>query len=176
MPSYKFSIDSHIIVQAENEQEAWEELPTSIKVSASDLDCTLVSTEALDTDAVEAEPKKVSKKFICNRTGHNALLLSTLEGYLFTNPDLDEDLYFMEVKLNISDEAVAEARQIFDKQEIPENFSNDKELLAFVKKDIDEPIADYEAFKKLDVVFADEWEYDQAVLMAVLYMQWVGGM
>lgn len=174
MPSYKFSIDSNLIVHAENEQEAWEKLALTIKESASDLDCTLISTEALDTDEVEAEPKKVSKNFVCTRTGHNALLLSTLEDYLFTHPEIDEDLFLMEVKLNVSDEAVAEARQIFDKQEIPENFSNDKELTAFVKKDIDGFAIDYEAFKKLDVVFADEWEFDQAVLMAVLYMQWVG--
>ena len=174
MPSYKFSIDSNLIVHAENEQEAWEKLALTIKESASDLDCTLISTEALDTDEVEAEPKKVSKNFVCARTGNNALFLSTIEGYLFTNPDLDEDLYFMEVKLNVSEAAVAEAREIFNNQEIPENFSNDKELSEFIKKDFEDLIDDYEALAKLAVVFEDEWEFDQAVLMAVLYMQWVG--
>ena len=82
----------------------------------------------------------------------------------------------MEVKLNVSDAAVAEAREIFNNQEIPENFSNDKELSEFIKKDFEDFGVDDGAFAKLAVVFEDEWEFDQAVLMAVLYMQWVGDM
>lgn len=130
---------------------------------------------SIDSNSL-VEAKQVSPNFVCERTGKNDLVISALDDYLFTNSDLDEDLYLFEVKLNVSDKAIMEAKLLYNdgNVQIPENYSTDKELESFVRKEIEDSDLDYAGFKKLDAVYAKEWEFDQAVLMALLYLHWVG--
>lgn len=69
----------------------------------------------------------------------------------------------------ISQASFMEAKDLFDKKEIPFNFSNNKELQDFSTKSLKENEVDSETYDKiigqLDLLYL---EYDEAVLLGVL--------
>ena len=104
----------------------------------------------------------------CNRT-HERVTLSPNKDYIFYNATLDEDLYRFETYVKCSDEAKAEALEIIKNGVIPDNFSNNTELQAFVSNYLNCHHFHLDSFKKLEVLKQDKLEYDEAVLLSILY-------
>lgn len=104
----------------------------------------------------------------CIRT-HERVTLSPNKDYIFYNPSLDEDLHRFETYVNCSDEAKAEALEIIKNGVIPDNFSNNAELQAFVSNYLQCHYFHLDSFKKLAVLQQDKLEYDEAVLLSILY-------
>lgn len=69
----------------------------------------------------------------------------------------------------ISQAAFIEAKELFDKKEIPINYSNNKELQDFTIKSLEEKQVDSETYDnivgQLDLLYL---EYDEAVLLGTL--------
>lgn len=104
----------------------------------------------------------------CTRT-HERVTLSPNKDYIFYNSSLDEDLYRFETYVKCSDEAKAEALEIIKEGVIPDNFSNNAELQAFVANYLKCQHFNLDSFKKLEVLKQDKLEYDEAVLLSILY-------
>lgn len=105
----------------------------------------------------------------CSRSGET-VSLSSSPTYPFTNTSLDEDLFFFETKLNTSLTSKEEAKDLFLKKAIPSNFSNDKQLQLFVSNYLKHKTLDLSSFKELDVLKSKELEYDEAVLLSILWI------
>ena len=105
---------------------------------------------------------------LCLRT-NNRVAVSPVATYSFYDAELDEDLYMIETYLDVSQDAKDEAKSLKEQRCVPENFSNDSQLSAFIDSYL--KTGDYELaeFKKLDVLRQDYLEYDQAVLLATMY-------
>lgn len=109
--------------------------------------------------------------FACNRTGAT-VKISELEHYVFTNPELDEDLFLFETSPDVSQTAWDEARTLISAG-LPENFSTDQQLEQFLRKSLEQGQYSLPEFKALDIHKTKEWEYDQAVLIAMFYYKFV---
>ena len=106
----------------------------------------------------------------CNRTKEK-VTVSELNEYVFYNPTLDEDLYRFETHVKCSDDARHEASLIIEKGSVPDNYSNDKPLQSFVNDYLKSGHYHLDAFKALDVLTKDTLEFDEAVLLSVLYSE-----
>lgn len=102
----------------------------------------------------------------CNRT-QNPVELSEVLSYPFSNGT--EDLFFFETTLNSSQAAKNEALALFHSKNIPFNFSNDKELEKLVRKYLNTNVIDLKDFKQLSVLKNNQLEYDEAVLLSILW-------
>ena len=69
--------------------------------------------------------------FKCKRT-NSVVALSQVKGYTFYNPELDEDLYLVEVYLDASDDVLNEAKTL-DIETLPLDMSHNTELMQAVK-------------------------------------------
>lgn len=104
----------------------------------------------------------------CIRTNERVSLSRDVD-YIFYNPNRDEQLLRFETYVKCSDEAKAEALEIIKQGEIPDNFSNNVELQAFVSSYMNRGFFELSEFKELEVLKQDKLEYDEAVLLSVLY-------
>lgn len=104
--------------------------------------------------------------FVCDARTNQPVAISEVEGYTFFNGE--EDLYLMEVVLKVLDTARGEGRQLMQSQ-IPHNFSLDLQLMQFVRKTMSGEIMDLQEFKALDVWEQSYLEYDQAVLLSMIF-------
>lgn len=103
---------------------------------------------------------------ICSRT-KLPVAFSERPYYTFYSEELGEDLYTIEVDLNVSEEAKEEAKYLLENG-IPLNFSDDIVLETFVRYSVLFDTFDTEIFKTLTVLH-DELEHDTAILVAMLY-------
>ena len=104
--------------------------------------------------------------FVCDARTNQPVTLSEVEGYAFFNGE--EDLYLIEVVLKASETAREEGRQLVQSH-IPHSFSNDNQLMQFVRKIVSGEIIDMQEFKALDVWQQSYLEYDQAVLISTIF-------
>lgn len=104
----------------------------------------------------------------CNRT-NKRVLLSRNKDYVFYSPELDEDLYRFETHLVCSDVARDEAELFIKEGVIPDTFSTNKQLQEFASNYLRCGHFHLDSFKKLEVLKQDKLEYDEAVLLSVLY-------
>lgn len=105
----------------------------------------------------------------CKRT-NTRVVISPLMDYPFYNPSLDEDLYLFETTLATSVEAKREASTLKQSKRIPSNYSNDKELQSFIQGYLDTGDYNLQHFKALEVLTQDKLEYDEAVLLSIMYV------
>ena len=91
--------------------------------------------------------------------------ISPLDNYSFCNED--EDLYAIEIVVDVS-KAAYEESQHWKQNPIPDNFSNDTQLLELVKKY--QATGTYESsdLKQLSLWEQSSLEYDQAVLLSLI--------
>lgn len=105
---------------------------------------------------------------ICKRTNEK-VQPSELTDYVFYNPNTDEDLFLMETQLVTSEAAKQEAFQLIKDNHIPENFSNNNQLEEYTRNYLKTRIFDIPTFKSLNILKKEQFEYDEAVLLNVIY-------
>lgn len=107
--------------------------------------------------------------FYCKRT-NNPVTVSPLRDYVFYNPILDEDLFLFETYANCSEASKTEAKEIIKRGYVEDGYSNNKPLLSFVNNYLKSKTFNTMDFKKLDVIKYDYFEYDEAVLISIIYL------
>lgn len=105
---------------------------------------------------------------ILSKDTHTPVRVSELEEYGFYCPASEEHLFKKQTYANVSYTAMQEGRQLV-KDGIPENYSNDKQLEEFVRAYLDTGRFVLADFKKLDALSGRVLEFDESVLMAILY-------
>lgn len=91
--------------------------------------------------------------------------ISPLDNYSFCNED--EDLYAIEVVVAVSKAAYEESKH-WKQNQIPDNFSNDSQLLELVKKYQATGTYESSELKQLNLWEQSSLEYDQAVLLSLI--------
>ena len=107
--------------------------------------------------------------FYCKRT-NTPVTVSSLLDYAFYNPILDEDLFLFETYANCSETSKTEAKETIKLGYVEDDYSNNKPLLSFVNNYLKSKTFNLMDFKKLDVIHYDYFEYDEAVLISVIYL------
>lgn len=91
--------------------------------------------------------------------------ISPLDSYSFFNEE--EDLYAIEVMVDVSKNAYEESKH-WKHNQLPDNFSNDTQLLELVKGYQETGTYDSSEFKQLNLWEQSSLEYDQAVLLSLI--------
>lgn len=91
--------------------------------------------------------------------------ISPLDSYSFCSED--EDLYAIEVVIDVSRNAYEESKH-WKHNQLPDNFSNDTQLLELVKKYQQTGTYESSELKQLNLWEQSSLEYDQAVLLSLI--------
>ena len=91
--------------------------------------------------------------------------ISPLDSYSFCSED--EDLYAIEVVVDVSKNAYEESKH-WKHNQLPDNFSNDIQLLELVKRYQEIGTYDSSELKQLNLWEQSSLEYDQAVLLSLI--------
>ena len=129
----------------------WENIPDEVFIGADSQFKPTVKSECIP--------------FVLDARTMKPVKLSELEEYSFCNED--EDLYLHEIVIRVSQDALDESKEIV--KGIPDNFTNDLQLLKLVKSNA----FNLNEFKNLSLWSQDALEYDQAVLLSLLLPTYV---